>query len=379
MQRLIATIDHSAAIALIAAQRSEFQRLSSNPESVGIAQGGIKHLEYLESNWMSSPLWQSWSDFGRLAAATRLGISLEGVIPTTNHLESFNSILKRKHLAAVLRSGHRLRFDSLIHILITRILPGIFSHRKAQDNYTKWLTLRFSDATGGQDLVAAHRQLKEDYEAQKLAPLCWWPFDPVRDASAQTLLDNGHISFDAKRDNDTYLGKCKSSEIGHGTDAGAHLNSQSTSLEYVFKIERSGKAFCSCPDFQKRGGACKHLRCAKLVIDDWVTHGYDTSFYYPTSRSNAEHVHQQHSETCTHTDTSSFQLPPKIPPPVPVTITWDPLAIQALGNDMTTVDDEDIVAPLLSLECSPNSKVVDSEEESGITYVSVRYTWIYDK
>lgn len=60
--------------------------------------GVQEHLDYLQSYWGREALWQSWSDFGRCVAAVCLGCVVEGVLPTTNHLESFNGVSKRKHL-----------------------------------------------------------------------------------------------------------------------------------------------------------------------------------------------------------------------------------------------------------------------------------------
>lgn len=162
--------------------------LSKSTASSLAAAGGIKHLDYLITNWMSLTIWRSWSDWGRVAASTILKIPVEGVIPTTNHLESFNAILKRKHLPAWLHSGHRLRFDSLIHILITRILPGIYNHRQAQKTYSDWLSHRFSDHAGGIDLNGLHRGLANKAKA-KTEPLCWWEGpNPSRDAEAERIV-----------------------------------------------------------------------------------------------------------------------------------------------------------------------------------------------
>ncbi|KAJ7202187.1 hypothetical protein C8J57DRAFT_1543409 [Mycena rebaudengoi] len=58
----------------------------------------VEHLDYLSNYWTTDNLWQSWSDYGRKVAAALLGCHTDGIIPTTNHLESFNGILKRKHL-----------------------------------------------------------------------------------------------------------------------------------------------------------------------------------------------------------------------------------------------------------------------------------------
>ena len=67
---------------------------------------------------MPENMWRSWSEWGRRKAAERIGIPVQSVIPTTNHLESFNCIIKRKFIRSWLRSGNRLRVDFLILILV---------------------------------------------------------------------------------------------------------------------------------------------------------------------------------------------------------------------------------------------------------------------
>ena len=91
-------------MALITTERAFL--LQMKKENAIAARGGIKHLDYLNEHWMTISLWQSWSEFGQIRASSVLKIPVEGVIPTTNHLESFNAILKRKHLAALLHTGH---------------------------------------------------------------------------------------------------------------------------------------------------------------------------------------------------------------------------------------------------------------------------------
>ncbi|KAF7348406.1 hypothetical protein MSAN_01794600 [Mycena sanguinolenta] len=69
------------------------------------AEKGLLHLDYLSTYWLSFDLWASWSDFGRYTAAKILGCEFDGVLPTTNHLESFNGLLKRKYLRRWQRGG----------------------------------------------------------------------------------------------------------------------------------------------------------------------------------------------------------------------------------------------------------------------------------
>ena len=118
-----------------------------------------------------------------------------GVILTMNHLESFNVILKRKHLPTWLHSGRCLWFDSLIHILIMQILSGIYSHRKAQQEYSDWLTDRFCDHAGGKNLAELHQKLTTEREAQWNLPVFFWPVDPIHNAAAEQVLTHRVIDW----------------------------------------------------------------------------------------------------------------------------------------------------------------------------------------
>ncbi len=146
-------MDHKSALDLINQQREDLQAIAFLVDAKKAAAGGEKHLSYLLQHWMPIPIWSGWSQYGRSHASQLLGVDLEGILPTTNHLESFNAILKRVHLPRWLHSGHRLRFDSFIHFTyITRILPDIYSQRRARQNYNEWLKHRFSHLPGGSSL-----------------------------------------------------------------------------------------------------------------------------------------------------------------------------------------------------------------------------------
>ncbi|KAJ7934995.1 hypothetical protein B0H13DRAFT_1512496, partial [Mycena leptocephala] len=84
-------------------------------------------MEYLSRYWLSFDLWASWSDFGCYTAAGILGCEFDGVLPTTNDLEPFNGLLKRKHFRRWQRGGQGLRVDVLI-----KILPAVFEQRRMQ-------------------------------------------------------------------------------------------------------------------------------------------------------------------------------------------------------------------------------------------------------
>jgi hypothetical protein len=100
---------------------------------VSIFERGIKHLnDYLLGHWMMDALWHSWSDFGCHIATQIMNCPLKGVLPTTNHLELFNGLLKWKHLWHWQNGGRHLHVDVLLKILITKVLPSIFEQRKME-------------------------------------------------------------------------------------------------------------------------------------------------------------------------------------------------------------------------------------------------------
>ena len=105
---LIQTTAYGVACALVQKERGILTAAINNNDSGSAAKRGLEHLEYLEGYWLKESLWQSWSDFGCRAASQILGCTLEGVLPTTNHLESFNGVLKWKHLQRWNRGGCRL-------------------------------------------------------------------------------------------------------------------------------------------------------------------------------------------------------------------------------------------------------------------------------
>ncbi|KAJ7822855.1 hypothetical protein B0H13DRAFT_2241578 [Mycena leptocephala] len=47
--------------------------------------------QYLDEYWTTDNLWKSWSNYGCKVAATLLGCAMDGVIPTTNHLNSLTA------------------------------------------------------------------------------------------------------------------------------------------------------------------------------------------------------------------------------------------------------------------------------------------------
>jgi hypothetical protein len=68
------------------------------PERLIAATAGLSFLKYLTDTWIPISLWHGWSQKGQIEASHILKILVEGVIPTTNHLEAFNGVLKWKYI-----------------------------------------------------------------------------------------------------------------------------------------------------------------------------------------------------------------------------------------------------------------------------------------
>lgn len=103
--RLVATTNWSEANSLIESSEGELHRLSKTVGCEAAAAKGLERVSYLKSYWMTFALWQSWSEYGRVVAAAKTGLTVQGILPTKNHLESFNGVLERKHLGRWLRGG----------------------------------------------------------------------------------------------------------------------------------------------------------------------------------------------------------------------------------------------------------------------------------
>ena len=263
---LLDTIDHKTALRLIDDERVNITAIAKQgPASETAATQGIAFLDYMVATWMPEPLWQGWSRKGRTVAAALLKIPIKGVLPTTNHLESFNGLLKQKYIPRWQRTGARIRFDFLIHILISRILPEIYSLRRSQDQYLSWVTDRFKESAGGVDLtkvVNSKGTLSCGAGAASGAGLYWFEPNERRDGEAIAIINLGRM-----RD-------VRPSQLLDQIEANCATTSANLAdpnhTKYNLSMYRNGVASCSCQDFRIRGGACKHLRALCLVVITWA-------------------------------------------------------------------------------------------------------------
>ncbi|KZT20536.1 hypothetical protein NEOLEDRAFT_1075528, partial [Neolentinus lepideus HHB14362 ss-1] len=280
---LLNSVDYEAAQKLIEDERSHFTALSKlgDPGAATAARVGAQYLDYLSATWMPKSLWQGWSLKARMVASTILGVPVESIITTTNHLESFNHVLKNKYIPQWQHSGTHLQFDFLIHILIIRILPEIFATRRHRQQYQNWVNLRFEKYAGGANLSKVLQEERRVLQAiQKGSKACWWAADRQRDESAVAILRAGLLNGITRDVSE------------HQFEAVCYSTANPTSTPYRVTIHRIGYASCTCLDFVHRGGACKHLRALRIRLDAWVSSGHLPTFYYPGTPAAAKEIEE---------------------------------------------------------------------------------------
>ena len=315
----------------------------------------ITYIDYLVNTWMPEPLWQSWSHKGRIITSTILKIPIEGVLPTTNHLEAFNGLLKHKYIPWWQRSGSRLCFDFLIHILITKILPDIFASRLSHQNYLHWVAECFSDHTGGVNLVEIKKLEAENTVKRQV--MCWWEPDKQRDADSRLLLKHGHLHSVHQTVSDCqYEATCLSAQM---KPTGVPR------LQYELILHRSGHGSCTCQDFSNRGGACKHLRALRLLVDNWAARQLIHPFHYPSSQSAASQLVSPTSQP----GSKSAEIPPSSNNSIPSMLT-NILALRQLSGK--NIQSESTDQDGLSTEGETDLEI--SEEND----ILVRITFVCD-
>lgn len=309
---LIETEDFDSAKSLVSDEKTTVVNLRDADEcDADVATGVLKHLDYLESYWLREALWQSWSKAGRLRAAVLMKRPVNEVVPTTNHLESFNGVLKRKHLRRWQNNGRRLRVDVLVHVLILYALPSVFRQHAIEDLERQRRETLLRTVPGGSAILNAKGKV-----STPLAPIAYWADDSLRDAGAAALVTNKQISapnFDAQTN--TYTFTCYSSLA---TDHDGRL------VTYNIAISQ-GETTCSCPDFQRRGGACKHIRAAVVRVEVLRAQSVQIPSLRPWIPDTAEEAYLRQSRRRTEAIISASSSGP--------TIDLDPVARAAQTVD----------------------------------------------
>ena len=257
--------------------------LATDADLASSANSGLEYLNYLSKTWLVKSLWQSWSQYGRLEAAKILNKSVNHIAPTTNHLESFNGVLKRKYLRQFQKGGRRIRIDLLVYLLATRILPGIFQQRKVEEEFYLWLSLRFNEQSGGCNLLQERLSLQRSSKAMSSSDkdikyeFTWWSSDSqsLHQDEALYIITKHRIADFKWIDGFTITATCASSHVdvriqGH--------------MRYNLMLNCYGWGTCSCPSFHKFGSACKHLWAFRLVVVQMRTR---YSFIFPDTEDVA--------------------------------------------------------------------------------------------
>ena len=219
--RLLETIDYPATMNMLNTEQNKVLLVAQHSPTASCAY--ITYIDYLVNTWMPKPLWQSWSHKGHIITSTILKIPIEGVLPTTNHLEAFNGLLKNKYIPWWQRSGSHLHFNFLIHILITKILPDIFASCLSHQNYLHWVAKRFTDHTGGVNLI----EIKKfgGSNTVKWQVVCWWEPDKQWDADSSLLLKHGHLHSVCQTVSDCqYKATCFSAQKNPQAHQGFNMN-----------------------------------------------------------------------------------------------------------------------------------------------------------
>jgi hypothetical protein len=277
---MLETTDYSTAQGHIQSERAIFENLCKDSQSKKSGEAGFAFLDYFQKTWLPLALWESWSRKGRNDAATMLGTTIEGVLPTTNHLELFNGILKRKYIPQWQHAGCRLRFDVLIYRLIVNILPSIYAHHQMINSFQSWKLERFQDAAAGLPLATQASPKKPKFE-----PITWYSENVKRDAMAQDLVKLGRVIL---------IESYKMYELWATCASTCADVTDSEHSRYWLTMHPSGSATCTCMDWLTQGGACKHLRAFHLVVLSWMqAKMLHYPYHFPSTKDEAVHIREQ--------------------------------------------------------------------------------------
>lgn len=144
-----------------------------------------------------------------------------------------------------MNSGRRVRADGLVVVLVKKITPFIFARRRLQGDMADFPEQRHAQFTGNSVPVAT---------PAKEPPLAYFAPDSDRDQRAEELVKSGSVT---------------SVEFSAGTLT-AKVVSQDLhrmrAAPYVCRLWPWVDILCTCVDFLRCGGFCKHLRGALIEV-----------------------------------------------------------------------------------------------------------------
>jgi hypothetical protein len=277
---LLISSNHKLACDLIALEKVYLEQLSSECTASVAARAGLAYIKYMESTWMPEPLWRSWSQAGRIKASLRLNVPVENILTTTNHLESFNGVLKRKFIHHFQKGGRRIRFDLLIFLIVKQILPEIFLKRKLEANYFQWLSARFQEQAGGRSLTRTRQTSSSDINNLQEYKFSWWQMESELDLQDEIsyMIQHHRIGPCNWHNIYTLTTTCASSLVDIRKP-----NHQ----RYRLYMNCYGWLSCECPRFRLSGIACKHLWAFRQLLPQLqLPYG----FIFPTTETAAKQI-----------------------------------------------------------------------------------------
>ena len=254
--------------------------LASYKNCKKFAEQGSKHLDYLKKEWLRIELYNSWSQYGPKIASSAFGIPVDGVLTMTNHLESFNGLLKKTHLEDWRKSGWQLHIDTFVNFLIMSICPKIFCRLSMEASYKIWLKERFPQVHTTQVNPPAGAKKTLDIKC------AYWQ-DQTRDKEAKQIIKNHRItvtSFSTTQ----FIGSC------------AALAADITVVDhpcYSLLINVNGFSTCTCLDFITTNIACKHLQAMSMILSGWAQSRFIHPIYYPSTKCEADPLADQRKIT----------------------------------------------------------------------------------
>lgn len=108
--------------------------------------------------------------------------------------------------------------------------------------------------------------------------LTWFPDDPRRDADARAIFVSKKL---------TPISSARPYELWARCSSASQRD-----MVYWLTMHPTGSGTCTCLDWLYRGGACKHLRAFRMLIEKWIQGGHllPNSFSFPRSLTDAEAI-----------------------------------------------------------------------------------------
>ncbi|KIP02981.1 hypothetical protein PHLGIDRAFT_121989 [Phlebiopsis gigantea 11061_1 CR5-6] len=143
---------------------------------------------------------------------------------------------------------------------MAEILPAIFQQRSVEKADRIRFEAQILSLPGGRELLEHHKLARSQPSPLPVAYLAG-P-DDLRDERARSLIENKQLGVPTPSFTSNILSFVFPCYSALSTP---HDKSPVT---YEIILGYQGNSSCSCPDFQNRGGACKHIRAALMRLEE---------------------------------------------------------------------------------------------------------------